>query len=59
MLTYIEVSAEDTSEGASVRREARDAQIALFVTQLDALEERLHSSYTAHTKYANYFTTGR
>lgn len=53
MLTYVE-----TSGGEGAGRVARQAQLALFAAQLDCLEERLHSSYTAHTKYANYFTTG-
>lgn len=59
MLTYLEISEESQREGGeAITTAARDAQLALFAAQLDHLEERLHSSYTAHTKYANYFTTG-
>ncbi|KAJ8721733.1 hypothetical protein PYW07_002508 [Mythimna separata] len=52
MLTYIEVSGD-----ARVARVARDAQLSLYNAQLDHLEDKLHSSYNAHTKQ-NYFTTG-
>ncbi|KAJ8731033.1 hypothetical protein PYW08_002446 [Mythimna loreyi] len=51
MLTYIEVSGD-----ARVARAARDAQLSLYNAQLDHLEDKLHSSYNAHTKQ-NYFTT--
>ncbi|KAJ0175382.1 hypothetical protein K1T71_008541 [Dendrolimus kikuchii] len=53
MLSFVELS---SAEGG-VRRAARDAQVALYVAQLDYLEERLHANYTANTRYANYFTT--
>ncbi|CAB3250851.1 unnamed protein product [Arctia plantaginis] len=52
LLTYIEICGDE-----QVRRVARDGQIALFNAQLDYLEDKLHSSYNAHTKQANYFTT--
>lgn len=59
MLHYLEMSEEAMREGGSVITEAaREAQLSLYIAQLDYLEERLHSSYTAHTKYNNYFTTG-
>ncbi|KAJ2949921.1 hypothetical protein O0L34_g11239 [Tuta absoluta] len=56
MLTYVEWSGAARGETAVVRV-ARDAQHSLYMAQLDHLEDRLHTSYTAHTKYANYFTT--
>ncbi|XP_060803751.1 lysosomal-trafficking regulator [Amyelois transitella] len=59
MLTHVEQCAlqSDAEDAHGVVRAARDAQIALFHAQLDHLEQKLHSTYTAHTKYANYFTT--
>lgn len=53
MVTYVELCGDER-----VRRVARDAQVALYNAQLDHLEDKLHSSYNAHTKHANYFTTG-
>ncbi|XP_047019225.1 lysosomal-trafficking regulator isoform X5 [Helicoverpa zea] len=51
LLTYAEWSG-----GAGAAAAARAAQRALFLAQLDHLEERLHASY-ATTNRHNYFTT--
>lgn len=50
LVTYIEICGDER-----VRRVARDAQISLFNAQLDYLENKLHTSYNAQTKHANYF----